>query len=81
MKITFTKEAQQRISNYFGKEKQLLLDYDDGVEPFSMVGSCSLDNGYRLLFVNPQLALPDFDQVVESNIGPIRIKGGVSGPI
>lgn len=75
MNVTFTDDALQRIKRYLSPAKKILLDYDDGVGPFSAVGDCSLDSGYQLLFVDKDLAVPDYDRQIDSNIGPILIKG------
>lgn len=75
MKITFTDEAKKRVERYLGPNKKILLDYDDGVGPFSAIGNCSLENGYQLIFVDQDISLPDFDRALESNIGQILIKG------
>ena len=75
MNVTFTDGALQRINRYLSPDKKVLLDYDDGVGPFSAVGNCSLDSGYQLIFVDRDLAVPDYDLQISSNIGPILIKG------
>ncbi len=43
MNITFTDQAIERLQRYELSSKKMLLDFDDGVGPFSAVGSCSLD--------------------------------------
>lgn len=75
MKITFTTAAKQRLSRYLTPNKRILLDFDDGVGPFSKVGGCSLDGAFRLIFVDQQHDLPDFDQHIPSNLGDVYIKG------
>lgn len=75
MKITFTETAAQRVARYLGPTKRMLLDFDDGVGPFSSVGTCSLDGTFRLIVVDRQVDLPDFDQQLSSNLGDIGIKG------
>lgn len=75
MKLTFTKEARGRVQRYLQPGKVMLLDFDDGVGPFSTTGSCTLDGGYRLLFVNANQDLSAYDFAIESNLGIIRIKG------
>lgn len=75
MKVTFTDEAKKRVERYLGPNKKVVLDYDDGVGPFSAIGNCSLDSNYQLIFVDQEVSLPDFDHALESNIGQILIKG------
>lgn len=75
MKLTFTEEAKKRVARYLAPDKRILLDFDDGVGPFSAIGSCSLDGGYQLIFVDRETELPEFDRALDSNIGQILIKG------
>lgn len=72
--LTVTDDALDRIKKYISPDKQIVLDFDDGVGPFSAIGNCSLDANYRLIFVNKDVDLPDFDEKVSSNIGDIHIK-------
>lgn len=73
-KLTVTAAAMDRLRKYMSPDKQIVLDFDDGVGPFSAIGNCNLDVNYRLIFVNRDVKLPDFDEIVSSNIGDIRIK-------
>ena len=73
-KLTVTAAAMDRLRKYMSPDKQIVLDFDDGVGPFSAIGNCNLDANYRLIFVNRDVKLPDFDEIVSSNIGDIRIK-------
>lgn len=75
MKLTFTTETIERLDKYVAKDKQILLDFEDGVGPFSAVGSCSLDGGYRLIFIDKGLSMKDFDTQINSNLGLVKIKG------
>lgn len=72
--LTFTDEAKKRVEKYLSPDKAIVLDFDDGVGPFSAIGNCNLDANYRLIFVNKDADLHDFDEKVESNIGDIYIK-------
>lgn len=75
MDLTFTTEAQERLQKYLqGKDYRMILDFDDGVGPFSKLGNCSLDVNYKLVFVDPDEELPDFNAHFESNLGPINYK-------
>lgn len=74
MYLTFTDEAKERVSKYLTPNKKMILDYDDGVGPFSAVGDCSLDVGYKLVFVNKDKNFPDFNAKMESNLGDIYYK-------
>jgi uncharacterized protein YqkB len=72
--LTVTDAALDRIKKYLSPDKKIVLDFDDGVGPFSAIGNCSLDANYRLIFVNKDVDTPDFDEKVSSNIGDIYIK-------
>lgn len=72
--LTVTDAALNRIKKYLSPDKQIVLDFDDGVGPFSAIGNCNLETNYRLIFVNKDVDLPDFDEKVSSNIGDIYIK-------
>ncbi|KRL26146.1 hypothetical protein FD27_GL001283 [Limosilactobacillus frumenti DSM 13145] len=72
--LTVTDAALNRIKKYLSPDKQIVLDFDDGVGPFSAIGNCNLEANYRLIFVNKDVDLPDFDEKVSSNIGDIYIK-------
>lgn len=75
MDLTFTTEAQERLQKCLqGKDYRMILDFDDGVGPFSKLGNCSLDVNYKLVFVDPDEELPDFNAHFESNLGPIYYK-------
>ncbi len=75
MKLTVTEEAKKRIARYLSPDKKIILDFDDGVGPFSAVGDCGLEAGYKLVFVNCDQKFPDFDSKIPSNIGTIYYKG------
>lgn len=75
MYLTFTDKAKQRLSRYIDDSKKILLDYDDGVGPFSAVGNCSLDDNFKLIFVDKDRNFKDFDAHFDSNLGPIYYKG------
>lgn len=75
MQLTFTNAAQKRLSKYLSDNKQMLLDYDDGVGPFSATGSCSMDNNFKLIFVDKDKQYKDFDASLNSNLGTIFYKG------
>lgn len=75
MQLTFTDAAKKRLAHFLKPDKKMLLDYDDGVGPFSATGSCSMDNNYRLIFVDSSDQYHDFDDHLDSNIGPISYKG------
>lgn len=74
MYLTFTDDAKERVSKYSAPNKKMILDYDDGVGPFSAIGDCGLEGGYKLIFVNKDREFPDFNAKIESNLGDIYYK-------
>lgn len=38
MDLTFTEAAKERVARYLSPDKKIILDYDDGVGPFSKLG-------------------------------------------
>ena len=74
MNITFTDQAIERLQRYELSSKKMLLDFYDGVGPFSAVGSCSLDGDYRLILVKEDLDTPDYNEKITSNLGDVFIK-------
>lgn len=74
MNITFTDQAIERLQRYELSSKKMLLDFDDGVGPFSAVGGCSLDGDYRLILVEEDLDTPDYNEKIASNLGDVFIK-------
>ncbi|MBW1605140.1 iron-sulfur cluster biosynthesis family protein [Lactobacillus sp. Sy-1] len=75
MKMVITDEAKAKIEQVAGKNAKLLLSLDDGVGPFSDVGSCAVDTSFDLVVVDADLATPDFDKTIDSNMGPVYYKG------
>lgn len=74
MKLTFTPQAQQRLQKYLQPDSKLILDFDDGVGPFSKLGNCSLDANFKLIIVKKDAKLPDFNAQLASNLGPVWYK-------
>ena len=66
MQLTFSPQAQQRLQKYIKPTSKLILDFDDGVGPFSKLGNCSL--------VNQDVDLPDFNASLTSNLGTVWYK-------
>lgn len=74
MYLTFTEKAKQRLARYVDDSKKMLMDYDDGVGPFSAIGNCSLDDNFKLIFVDQDRQLKDFNAHFDSNLGSIYYK-------
>lgn len=78
MELFFTPAAQARLSKALNDNTKLILDFDDGVGPFSALGNCSLDTHFTLIAVNADQDYPDFDAKMTSNLGPIWYKSYTS---
>ncbi|WP_283585708.1 iron-sulfur cluster biosynthesis family protein [Limosilactobacillus ingluviei] len=74
MELTITPAAQKRLARYLAPHKKIILDFDDGVGPFSDLGNCSLDVNFKLIFVDEKMDLPDFKAHFSSNYGEIYYK-------
>lgn len=77
MELTFTPAAQKRLAKYLddGSQKRLILDFDDGVGPFSDIGDCSLGVNFKLILLDVDKELPkDFDAHFISNLGNVYYK-------
>ena len=74
MQINFSSAAVKEVQAYLNSDTRILLDFDDGVGPFSHVATCSLDAGFGLLFVTTQMDTHEYNQKISSNLGPIYIK-------
>lgn len=75
MQLTFTDAAKERVEKYLGPDKKLLLSIDDGVGPFSKMGTCAQGGAFQLIVVNKRAHFTDFDAVLDSNLGPVEYKG------
>ncbi|BAP85651.1 hypothetical protein LOOC260_111120 [Paucilactobacillus hokkaidonensis JCM 18461] len=75
MKLMITEAAKDKLANYLGPDKKMLLSLDDGVGPFSGVGVCSLDTAFQLILVDKKLPIPDYNESFETEIGALYYKG------
>lgn len=76
MYLNVTPMAQEKLQSKIGNANvKILLDFDDGVGAFSRVGVCSLDSVFRILLVDPDVDSHDYDEKLETNMGPFLYKG------
>ncbi|MDR3190722.1 MAG: iron-sulfur cluster biosynthesis family protein [Lactobacillaceae bacterium] len=75
MNITFSENAVTRIAPKLHANSVIVLDFDDGVGPFSKFSVCSLDVAFNLIIVDKQQLPADFDTQIESNFSSVYIKG------
>lgn len=74
MKMNISEAAEKKIQPYLVDGAKLVLDLDDGVGPYSLVGTCTLGTSFRLLVVDQDADLKDYSTKMESNMGDIYIK-------
>ncbi|MCR1900786.1 iron-sulfur cluster biosynthesis family protein [Ligilactobacillus apodemi] len=76
MKLTIDNEAQAKLTDYFTDDNAVvLLDFDDGVGPFSKVGVCSLNQAFQLVIVDKTEDLHDYEEKLTTNMGDVYFKG------
>ncbi len=71
--LRITPEAAAKIQAA-GSDYQMVLDYDDGVGPFSQVGVCSLNTSFNLILTPKENVSADFNTTLTSTLGPVLVK-------
>lgn len=75
IKLSMAPEVQARIKAHMtAPSDRLVLDLDDGVGNYSIVGNCSLDTSFQLLVVADSEMDPTYNQTVTSPLGDVLIK-------
>ncbi|MBM7617181.1 uncharacterized protein YqkB [Weissella uvarum] len=74
MKLTFKDDAKQKIEQHMREDTKLVLDFDDGVGPFSDEATCTLDLAFHVVLARPDQLTHDFDDTIESNLGDVYVK-------
>ncbi|MGQ2284981.1 iron-sulfur cluster biosynthesis family protein [Leuconostoc pseudomesenteroides] len=72
--LTVSENLTKKISKVIHPETVLILDFDDGVGPFSNAATCTLDVAFNLILATRSQITKDFDTAIESNLGKIYIK-------
>jgi len=75
MFLTITDAAKEKISRHLTPNTKIALDFDDGVGPFSDAGMCTLDVAFNIILCDQDTAMTDFDESIDSDLGPVYIKG------
>ena len=76
MKLTITDEAATKLRPFFGDPNAIvLLDFDDGVGPFSKVGVCSLNQAFQLVIVDKDEDIHDYNEKIVTELGDVYYKG------
>lgn len=74
MYLEFSDDVMMRIKKHMHADTVVVLDFDDGVGPFSKAGICSLDTAFKLILTTKVVVTPEFDATIESNLGQVLIK-------
>lgn len=76
MKLTITDDAANKLRPFFEDQNALvLLDFDDGVGPFSKVGVCSLNQAFQLVIVDKTEDIHDYNEKITTELGDVYYKG------
>ncbi|GEA94736.1 iron-sulfur cluster biosynthesis family protein [Weissella viridescens] len=75
MKLTFTDAAKTMVQKHLKDDTKIVLDFDDGVGPFSDEATCTLDLAFHLVLARPDQITKDFNDTIESNLGDVYVKG------
>ena len=73
-KLTITASAKKKITQKISGPAKLLLSYDDGVGPYSKVGSCAIGTAFDIIAVQPGEKTPDYNAELSSDLGPFYYK-------
>ncbi|EPC69563.1 hypothetical protein Lpp126_18187, partial [Lacticaseibacillus paracasei subsp. paracasei Lpp126] len=75
MQIHFDEGATEKIQPHLGDDKKLLLTFEDGVGPYSQHAMIHMQVQFSLNVVKASDPATDYDTEIDSNLGPILIKG------
>lgn len=73
--LIFIEVVKEWVVCYFFFDKKIILDYDDGVGLFFKLGDCLFVVNYKLIFVDKDVDLLDFDVYFLFNFGDVYYKG------
>ena len=75
MFLTISDAAKAKLAAKLTPTTKIVLDFDDGVGPFSDAGMCTLDVAFNVVLCEAKDLTNDFDTVIDSDLGPVYIKG------
>ncbi|MFD1429108.1 iron-sulfur cluster biosynthesis family protein [Lacticaseibacillus mingshuiensis] len=75
MEIRFDEGSIKKLTPHLGADKKLLLTFEDGVGPYSQHAMIHMQTQFSFNVVPASEATPDYEQTVDSNLGPVLIKG------
>ncbi|GAK47833.1 hypothetical protein LOSG293_130220 [Secundilactobacillus oryzae JCM 18671] len=67
-------DVVERLKRHSADQKNIVLDFDDGVGPYSAVGGCALDGGFKLLLVANEISGDDYEPLLDSPLGQVWVK-------
>ncbi|KRM57659.1 iron-sulfur cluster biosynthesis family protein [Secundilactobacillus malefermentans] len=71
--LKMSSDVEKRLKNHGADKKNIVLDFDDGVGPYSVIGGCALDGGFKLLLVGSEVG-DDYQVQLDSPLGKIWVK-------
>jgi uncharacterized protein YqkB len=74
MFLDISNTAAEKLRNKMTPDTRIVLDFDDGVGPFSNAASCTMDKAFNLVLCQDNQLTHDYDQVIDSTLGPVYIK-------
>lgn len=69
-----TDTAVAKLQELTTNGQRIVLDLDDGVGPFSSVGTCALNTHFNLVIVPEDKVTTDFNVALDSPVGPVLVK-------
>lgn len=75
MDLEITAAAKQRLDEININHGKILLNLDDGVGSFSKFATCAFDLAFNVILVDQNAEVLDYDQQVDSIMGPVAYKG------
>ncbi|WP_125704760.1 iron-sulfur cluster biosynthesis family protein [Lacticaseibacillus daqingensis] len=75
MEIQFDAAAMAKLTPHLVAGKQLLMTFEDGVGPYSQHAMIHMQVQFTLNVVAADADLTAYDTTVDSNLGPVLIKG------
>ncbi|WP_054750766.1 iron-sulfur cluster biosynthesis family protein [Lacticaseibacillus thailandensis] len=74
MDMRFDEATSKFIQSRLG-DNHLLLTFEDGVGPYSQHAMMHMQTQFTVNIVPPDADLSDYDTTVDSNLGPVLVKG------
>jgi len=72
--LKISEQLTKKIQAMMKPDTVLVLDFDDGVGPFSNAATCTLDVAFNLILAKRDQLTNDFNAQIESNLGKMYVK-------